>query len=196
MKLKYFLRGLGLGILLTALVLCMRYRSGDSGKDVVEQARKLGMVFPEGTQEPPSFGDAVSPAEITAEVVSASPDKSAEKKPTDSPEPTIKNGAGVDVGESAKPEPSAETPTATPSASPTKKPDSGSRKTKTFTVRGGLLSSSVSRELREAGIIKDSKAFDAYLEEHGYSQIVRAGTYKIPLGVSYEELAKIITRTK
>ena len=46
MKLKYFLRGLGVGMVVTALVLCIAYRNSSSGKSVVEQAKELGMVFP------------------------------------------------------------------------------------------------------------------------------------------------------
>ena len=52
MRLKYFLRGLGTGIILTALILCISYRSGKSGESVVDQAKELGMVFPEGTRPP------------------------------------------------------------------------------------------------------------------------------------------------
>ena len=48
MKLKYFLRGLGTGIILAALILCISYRSGKSSeKSVVDQAKELGMIFPE-----------------------------------------------------------------------------------------------------------------------------------------------------
>lgn len=50
MKLKYFLRGLGVGMVVTALVLCIAYRNSSSGKSVVEQAKELGMVFPAGNQ--------------------------------------------------------------------------------------------------------------------------------------------------
>ena len=49
MKLKYFLRGLGVGMVVTALVLCIAYRNSSSGKSVVEQAKELGMAFPQGT---------------------------------------------------------------------------------------------------------------------------------------------------
>lgn len=90
------------------------------------------------------------------------------------------------------------TPTVTPQA--TKKPAKKSAKPKKvtngreFTVRGGLLSSSVAREMKEAGIINNADAFDEYLEKSGNAKKVRAGTYKIPKGASYEQIARIITR--
>ena len=49
MKKKYFLRGLGAGILITALILSIGYRKQDSGETVVQRAKELGMVFPEKT---------------------------------------------------------------------------------------------------------------------------------------------------
>ena len=71
-----------------------------------------------------------------------------------------------------------------------------SGKTRSFTVRSGLLSSSVSRELKEAGFIKDADKFDHYLEKSGLAKKLIAGDYKIPVGASQEEVARIITGGK
>ena len=71
-----------------------------------------------------------------------------------------------------------------------------SEKTRSFTVRSGLLSSSVSRELKEAGFIKDADKFDHYLEKSGLAKKLIAGDYKIPVGASQEEVARIITGGK
>lgn len=199
MKLKYFLRGLGTGILLTALILCVNNRNSSSGKDVVEQAKELGMVFPKGTEKPV---DALLP---TSSPQSATPTPKQDKK-------VVASGAGVTgeggetekQGETKKPDGAEKsgapqsTPTVTPQA--TKKPAKKSAKPKKvtngreFTVRGGLLSSSVAREMKEAGIINNADAFDEYLEKSGNAKKVRAGTYKIPKGASYEQIARIITR--
>ena len=59
-----------------------------------------------------------------------------------------------------------------------------------------MVSSSVARELREAGLIKDADAFDEYLEKSGMGRKIRAGKYKIPEGADFKEIAKIITRGK
>ncbi len=169
MRLKYFLRGLGTGIILTALILCISYRSGKSGESVVDQAKELGMVFPEGTRPP----------ETTPEVSLQPATEEPEKK-----DKISSSGAGVmgtEVSESPEPEPSS-------SAEP------GEKKRKdTFRVRDGLLSSTVAEELKEAGFIKNDKAFDDYMEENGYAQKIRKGTYTIPKGASYRDIAEIIT---
>uniref|UniRef100_UPI003FF0574E hypothetical protein n=1 Tax=Eubacterium sp. TaxID=142586 RepID=UPI003FF0574E len=71
-----------------------------------------------------------------------------------------------------------------------------SGKTRSFTVRSGLLSSSVSHELKEAGFIKNADKFDHYLEKSGLAKKLIAGDYKIPVGASQEEVARIITGGK
>lgn len=47
MKIKWFLRGLGVGIVLTALLLCVTYRASQKNNNIIRQAKELGMVFPE-----------------------------------------------------------------------------------------------------------------------------------------------------
>lgn len=162
MKLKYFLRGLGTGLIITALVLCITYRKSNAGVDVVERAKELGMVFPESTETPPE--ETVVPEETPAPTVG--------EEPTETPAQTVApvaSGAGVSSAKSGG-------------------------KRQSFTVRGGLLSSSVARELKKAGIIDDADAFDDYLEESGYGRKIIAGNYKIPKNASYEQIAKIITK--
>ncbi|MCH5251955.1 MAG: hypothetical protein J1F22_03175 [Lachnospiraceae bacterium] len=201
MKVKYFLRGLGTGIILTALVLCVSYRSGSKSGNVVEQARELGMVFPAGTKEP------LEPTALPDEKTAA---------PEQTAAPTEKSASGVGVtGKVPSEKPTAEQTTKTsgkPSGSPSvqssAKPSATARATKNpvgtvspvtaegkkFTVRGGLISSSIAREMKAAGIIKDADAFDEYLEKNGYARKVRAGIYYIPKGSTYDDLARIITR--
>lgn len=91
------------------------------------------------------------------------------------------------------------TPDSTAAQKATKEPketQKPSEKTRSFTVRSGLLSSSVSRELKEAGFIKDADKFDHYLEKSGLAKKLIAGDYKIPVGASQEEVARIITGGK
>lgn len=175
MKTKWFLRGLGVGIVLTALLLCVTYRSTQKNSNVIQQAKELGMVFPEtetqsleqkaeelASQVPADLASGSAVRETSEEELSES-EKKAKKKLEDS-DKDIKNASAYNKGKT------------------------------TFVVRSGLLSSSVSRELEEAGIIEDSKEFDAYLEKKGYGKMVRSGKYKIPEGADFEMIAKIITR--
>lgn len=47
MKMRYFLRGLGVGVLLATLLLCISYRGQNSENSIIKQAKELGMQFPE-----------------------------------------------------------------------------------------------------------------------------------------------------
>lgn len=200
MKTRYFLRGLGLGMILTAVILCARYRVGQSGDNVVEQAKALGMVFPEGTKPP-----------AATEEPEASPSPTAEPEVSGTPAATAEaiggrtegTGAGVTGDETpvsgkgdladTKKNP-AKTSKKTTDAQKSEPSPQADGETVKFTIRSGLLSSTVATGMKEAGIIKDDKAFDRYLVKCGDAKRIRAGEYHIPIGASYEEIAKIITR--
>ena len=51
MKMRYFLRGLGVGVLLATLLLCISYRGQNSENSIIKQAKELGMQFPEKTPD-------------------------------------------------------------------------------------------------------------------------------------------------
>lgn len=173
MKKKYFLRGLGVGILLTTLILCIGYRQYNSEETVVKRAKKIGMEFPKKTPD----------TLLTTSGAAAS----ASFTPSVEPIPAVTSKATP--VQSSEPE---ETERKTPK--PSSNEGEKTSKDRTFTVRGGLLSSSVARELRQAGIIKDSDAFDKYLEKSGLARKIVAGKYKIPEGSDYQQIAKIITK--
>ena len=58
----------------------------------------------------------------------------------------------------------------------------------------GDWSSDVSRKLQTLGIVKDAKDFDKYLNDNGFSSSISAGTYKVSVGDTYNELARKITK--
>lgn len=66
--------------------------------------------------------------------------------------------------------------------------------TKSLTVDVGDWSSDVSRKLQSLGIVKDAKDFDKYLNDNGFSSSISAGTYKVSVGDTYNELARKITK--
>jgi cell division protein YceG involved in septum cleavage len=48
--------------------------------------------------------------------------------------------------------------------------------------------------LEALDIISDATEFDTYLEENGYSDDIKAGTFNISLDATFEEIAKEITK--
>ena len=64
---------------------------------------------------------------------------------------------------------------------------------KKLKISDGEWSSDVSKELEKLGIIDDSKKFDKYLNQNGYSNSINSGTYNVSVDDTYKELAKKIT---
>ena len=196
MKLKYYLRGLGIGILVTTVILSLAGvgRKNMTDEEVVKRAKELGMV------ESTLLSD-LSDQTKTDEVRPTEPETSLQPK-TSEPE------AGPEPEEPAStPETSAapeetpvapeETPVAleeTPVSPENGNPDTSAGETVTLVIGRGESSTTVSKNLKKAGIVEDAAAFDRFLCNNGYDKKIITGTYEIPYGASEEEIAKIITR--
>lgn len=209
MKLRYYLRGLGIGVFVTALLMgiALKDRQPLSDAEIRVRAMELGMVDGDsrtlaGNQAPRgSEQNGTDPAATPSPEPAATQSPEPTTVPTATPVPaeTSTPGAGFD---SSKPfpmvtlKPSVETPEPTdtptiPSAEPTQEPP----ESVTIVVQRGQGSYGVAEDLMEAGLIEDAAAFDLYLEENGYSKRINPGTYEIPMDSTEEEIAKIITKS-
>ncbi len=197
MKLKYYLRGLGIGILVTTVILSLAGvgRKNMTDEEVVKRAKELGMVestllsdLPDQTKT-----DEVRPTEpeISLQPETSEPEESASTPETpEAPEETP-------VAPEETPEAPEETPVApeeTPVSPEDGNPDTPAGETVTLVIGRGESSTTVSKNLKKAGIVEDAAAFDRFLCNNGYDKKIITGTYEIPYGASEEEIAKIITR--
>lgn len=178
MKRKYFLRGLGIGIIVTALLLCISYRKQMTDMAIIEKAKSLGMIFPEKSEE--ISGSAVDVAENA--------------EPVQTPEPTTRPTESPSVTPQAAP---TKEPEVTNEPVTTQKPAKSS-KTKseqvTIKVVSGMDSSAVAKKLEKAGIIKSASKLDSYLVKNGYANRIVVGTHKFVKGTDFKEIAKILTK--
>lgn len=169
MKIKWFLRGLGVGMIVTAILLCTNYRKESDHSELIKEAKKIGMVFPkEETSPAEQILPEITPAAVSESAVSTTQKENAKKK-----------------AEKEKVENSSKDITSVSAYHKNKQ---------SFVVREGFLSSSVARELEEQGLVKDADEFDTYLEKNGYAKYVRSGKYDIPKDADYKTIAKIITK--
>ena len=203
MKLKYYLRGLGIGILITTVILSLAGigRKNMTDEEVVKRAKELGMVEstllsdlpdqtkaeevrptePETPEPETSLQPETSEQENSAEPETSEPETS---EPEASPEPEESDSTP-------------ETPVApeeTPVSPEDGNPDTPAGETVTLIIGRGESSTTVSKNLKKAGIVEDAAAFDRFLCNNGYDKKIITGTYEIPYGASEEEIAKIITR--
>ena len=210
MKLKYYLRGLGIGILITTVILSLAGigRKNMTDEEVVKRAKELGMVEstllsdlpdqtkaeevrptePETSEPETSLQTETSEQEISAEPETSEPE-TLEQEVSQEPEETASTPETP-----AAPEETPVAPDETPVSPEDGNPDTPAGETVTLVIGRGESSTTVSKNLKKAGIVEDAAAFDRFLCNNGYDKKIITGTYEIPYGASEEEIAKIITR--
>ena len=57
----------------------------------------------------------------------------------------------------------------------------------------GEYSDTISQKLLDAGLIDDKAAFSKYINDTNVDNLIQPGTFTVPKGASYEEVAKILT---
>ncbi len=210
MNLKFYLRGLGIGIVVTAvimLILSAKNTKSMTDDQIKERAVQLGMV--EGHEvltdidsgnksadeaEQPAGGDTSADAVVPTENPNALPETEATESPeevSENPEsePTIEPTEEPLVTPTPEPAPTEE-PTPEPTEAPlvTPIPDNGSNSVN-FTVNSGESSYTVAKNLESMGLVESASAFDTYLCEKGYDTKIHAGSFSFSEGMTEEEIA-------
>lgn len=218
MNLKYYLRGLGVGIVVTALI--MGIAAGGkkerlSNEEIKARARALGMVE-ESTVLANAFGEQEADSEKSKEteepLVQLTPTPAATEEPApvvpeqEEPLAAPSPGAESEMEPVKTPEPAkeeaAEAPE--PAAAEVQEPVSEAETEEEVIQDGSLVtiqvnkgdgSLTVSRKLEEAGLITSAYEFDRYLCQNGYDKRLNVGTFEIPAGTQPEQMAKILAKT-
>lgn len=181
MSKKDFLRGFGLGVLVTALILgattlirgaAAKNSTADSAKSGVSASIQPATQTPEETKEPtqtlqPTAQPTPEASQTTIPQVEAT--EAVMNTATQAPE----NQTGeqkVNTSASDKKEGTA-----------------------LVVVPSGVNSKTVADAVADAGLITDAQEFDSYLVTRGYSSQLVPGTYEIPQKATYEQIAQYIT---
>ena len=211
MKIRYYLRGLGLGILVTAIFFMVSGKNSQPMSDemIKARAKELGMsesvVLSElsteeetaeentteiTTNEEVTTEQVEEETTVTEETVSEEPvSEETEAEETSSEEAVSEDSTEETVVEVAsqssstqEAEPESETPENTAS----------NTEPVTITVNRGEGSDTVSRRLQEAGLVADAHEYDKYLMANGYDKRIGAGEHVIPAGATWEDIAKTL----
>ena len=217
MKRKYYMRGIGISMMVTALLIGISTGGKEtlSEEEIKKRALQLGMVEEKSTvlsnlrgQETketlPSNSEATENTENTDEAGKVEDGKQDREPDKDNAKET-----GETEGDKQDREPDKDNAEKTGETEGDKQ-DREPLKENTETVdnvEDGLLSVtiqvvrgdssvSVSKALAEAGLVENATAFDRYLCNNGYDKRISIGTYEIVMGTTEEEIARIITRSK
>ena len=192
MKKKYFVRGLGIGIIFGALIMLAAYLTSGKGslsdEEVMKRAQELGMV----KKSEYVLDSEVTSEETTTEAVTTEAPVTTEKATeatTEAPATTEKatEAATTEAATTEK----ATTEKATTEAATTEQTDT---KTKaTITVSGGMSSETISSLLEDAGLVDSASKFNSFLVQNGYDKRLETGSFDISGGMTYEEIAGILT---
>lgn len=219
MKRKYYMRGLGVGILVTAILCAFAYPKQSepmTDAEVIARAKQLGYVKDEGGVTPDDIdkikeNGKVSGTPGVTEDPESTPNITDEPEgtpgPTSSPVPTPEPPNPPDGPEKpdvpATPTPAVKpTATSVPTKKPTEKPKatatpvgsvSSDGKSYTITVERGMTATRVAERLAAAGAISDVNDFISYLRKNNLTDFINIGKFTIPKGASYEEIGHLLT---
>ena len=194
MKLKYYLRGLGVGILFSTIILSISFNAALKKKTKEMKSNADNTEAINSDEEIKDLEDLLVPTK--------EPTKESTKEPTkETKEPT-----GGLTEESAKDEEKIDSSNVEPSVTPTKalteeEPDKevvskeNSKDSQDYiiiNIQKGMSSEEVALILKNYGIIENNKEFNNYLKDKGYCTNIKVGDFKISKNATYEQIADTI----
>lgn len=218
MKLKYYIRTLGLGIFVTALLMGLattpktkENADSDESTEVLSSNKVLSeAVFTteeskenqENTEE--AYGKKTEEESEPERERKDESESESENRSESESENVSENGPEYQAesrpGRESMPQESVENTAGETIESDMKdQEETIPRDTESFAeleIRRGDSSDKVSRRLQEIGLIEDAKSFDRYLCDNGIDKRISVGNYLIPTDSSEEEIAQIISGKK
>lgn len=214
MRLKYFLRGVGIGILVTTIILTATHASERrmSDSEVIDRAIELGMSFSashsgqqSGTEEASTdesstgqetsgddvMDDLQHDGETETEMGSQSPSETVSESTSDGEASPGKESEAVTGMTTQAITETTETTTELTIENNNAGSAAGvmnNEVTCTINITKGMSSRTVCDMLKQNGIIEDAADFDRYLIKTGYDDKIRVGEVEVNSGMTYEEL--------
>lgn len=164
MKLKYYMRGIGIGVIVTTIILVITFAfSGNniSDEEIINRAKKLGMV-------------------------------ESSKTMTNSTTNTTNSTNSTNTTEGNQTIPGATNPMPDNNSTNSSSATNVNNDSVDFTISENDVSRTVIERLAQQGLISDAAAFNKYLNDKGLDNNLQNGTFKIKRGISEEELANLL----
>ena len=218
MKLRYYLRGMGTGIIIASLIFLISsvFQTPMTDAAIKKRAEKLGMVektngttISESEKELSKTKDKTKSKEKTTMDDKKSQSKtSSENSNTEENNKSEENATGEDsknsdvttnqksnkADDSTEEEGSGEKTSVI-----SKNPDNSNYKNNQnstgipFSVTSGDTSQSVGKRLYQRGLVDDAGKFSSYMESHNIDEKIMQGNYDIPKNATYSQISDIIT---
>lgn len=193
MRIKYQLRGLGIGIVLAALLMGLSAGAKEETllSDLPETAsmEQSKESEPTSTEKPQSEVQSEEQSEVQSEVQTES---LTEEKQEELQIAEKEKQEALEKAEKEKQETKQQV-MEEGNMSTSESEETEVERIAVVTIAGGDGSGTVSKKLKDVGLIQDAAAYDKYLCKNGYDKKIRTGMYEIPFGATEEEIAKKIS---
>ena len=217
MRLKYYLRGVGIGIVITTIIFMIsmslhrndtqpQNKTADDGRSttISELEESTQKEDAGGTEtEEADTGDTEKPNKEKTDTDKTDTDKTTTNQPdtdkkdsdqSDASKKTPTDNTAKNNGTDAKGDTKTNSTSAQQNSSKKEtKPDAGQKEKVRFEIKGGEYSDTVCKKLKEEGLIDDAEAFNTYLIQKDYDNAILPGIYDIPKDSTYEEIAALLT---
>ena len=187
MRLKYYLRGLGLGIIFAVIIMTIGFHGNKqsmSDTEIIEKAKTLGMVEakkPSGTvaDEYNSEKTDQSAANSDDSSQKAEAEQDSQMQDSQTPQEDTQQEAVVPAAD-VQPE--------------TVAPEDTATTTYTITVTSQDTCRTIAEKLKALGLVDDAEQFRIYMGQKGADHFIADGDHSIPQGASYDDIITILTQ--
>jgi hypothetical protein len=170
MRLKYYLRGIGIGVIFATLLLSISFYFGGNDfsskemtdEEIIEKATELGMVMPEDSEEDEATDETSSEEETEATSDATTEEENATEEET------------------------------VPEYEPVVESSETTVKYVPFTVNSGESSDTVAANLYKAGLVDSASEFNDYMNTLGVDNRIQSGTFYVKADSTYDDIIVLL----
>ncbi len=181
MRLKYYLRGLGLGIIFAIIIMMIGFHDNKqsmSDTEIIEKAKTLGMVEAKNIS-----------GTVADEYNSEKTDSSAANSDASSQKTETEQDSQMQDSQTAQ----EDTQQAADAKQETVEPQDAVA-TYTISVTSQDTCRTIAEKLKALNLVDDAEQFRIYMGQKGADHFIADGEHVIPQGASYDDIITILTQ--
>mgnify|MGYP007033250181 CR=1 FL=1 len=191
MRLKYYLRGLGLGIIFAVIIMMIGFHDNKqsmSDTEIIEKAKTLGMVEAKnisGTVADEYNSEKTDSSATNSDASSQKDETEQDSQMQDSQTAQEDTQQEDTQQEAAQPAADAKQETVEPQDAVT---------TYTISVTSQDTCRTIAEKLKALNLVDDAEQFRIYMGQKGADHFIADGEHVIPQGASYDDIITILTQ--
>lgn len=192
MRLKYYLRGLGLGIIFAVIIMMIGFHDNKqsmSDTEIIEKAKTLGMV--EAKNISGTVADEYNSEKTDSSA--ANSDASSQKAETEQDSQMQDSQTAQEDTQPAADAKQEDTQPAADAKQETVEPQDAVT-TYTISVTSQDTCRTIAEKLKALNLVDDAEQFRIYMGQKGADHFIADGEHVIPQGASYDDIITILTQ--